>query len=235
MKTLHFAHSLSLVILLVATSFISNTYGQVRTFLDGVPQVILTNGQNINFNGDWDNNPEDISRAQANQGLWYEEGGWYIKPTTDGAGWEAGVLDPVTYQGGQSIWGTNPVKLNWTPESGWVITQAPEGATLSTTTNPFKIETLEWTTVDYDSPWVGTDGLNYDYATNSSFLSQNFVSGSPSIEWNSNWDNLLMSYYSNNPHLESPYGGGAGGVITQQAQELNQGLSFQDGQWTVQP
>ena len=196
--------------------------------LEGLPGI--TAGSDYGFNGTWD-------MGDGTKGLWYDDGameGWYLRPSADGQGWEAGLLS-VNINGERV-----PVRMTWTPQGGWNLDPAegyPEIENLamgseyfgSATNQPFRI--LDNST---DPPTILFD-------------SDAFVPGTlPSSEDLSWWDNVLQNYYAQDPSLNqytphnvsqflspNPGGGSEGGDLGSEVSRLNTGLDYNDGIWVL--
>lgn len=204
--------------------------------LRDMPSIILPGGVgDVGFNGSWDHTENDMNRVNAGQGIWYEEGGWYLRPKADGTGWEAGVLHPSDYFGPD--YGVDPIRASWTPEGGWVIDQAPEGSYFgSYGQDP---DTGEWGWRQLGEAELLGTGWNISVqgpdGTDEISSSANFTPGITNElqnnYWQQNWDNTLRNFYANNPELTSPYGPVSPSDRTQDALKLNSNLEFTDGVW----
>jgi hypothetical protein len=167
---------------------------------------------NYGFGGGYD--------SGGSQGLWYEAGSSYIRPLADGSGWEAGILDPNDYNGIQNSGGgyTGPLKMKWTPSTGWEVTAGPSGTEMYYYSHP------DWGAAPINDFTIS------DANGNVVFDSATWVPGTiPSAEDLAWWDNTLQNFYENNPQLPNPYAQSS--VFVEQAQKLNVGLSFENGAW----
>jgi hypothetical protein len=216
-----------LAVLLVITPmfFCGNSYAQMPTSV-GVPMFIHPASDPTSYPVQYDftgfgTSPYNIS------GMWYDGSeGWYLKPKADGSGWEAGVINPTGL-----ATGAGHLKMSWTPTGGWVIDQGPVGSFLSF--GPWDGEV--W-------PVATSEQLMQDWSVvqndGTTFSSTNFVEGVVDTNGLAAWDTQFQEFYAAHPEIPNPYeggGGGSGGAFVNQAEELNKGLEFNNGQWTVKP
>lgn len=155
------------------------------------------------------------------QGAFWDGGeGWYARPSADGSGWEFGMLHSISSGG--------PIKYKWTP-SGWSVLEGPTNTSIV-----FYSSETGWVPYDPSSH----DGARFtlaDYETGTLlFDSDNFNTNSvPSPEDLAWWDSRIEQFYSDNPTIPRP--SNSSGDVIASAQELNKGLEFSNGQWTVKP
>jgi hypothetical protein len=193
-------------------------------YVTGVPHVTFTNGYTEGLTGGYDEG--------GSYGLWIEDGGWYVRPAADGSGVELGMLDPMVGNNNPNL-PNEPIRLKWTPgpSGGWEILQGPPGMTMTYPSEIFDLESSQWI------PWEPRPIIiRESMAGDIYFDSSTWVPGTiPSEEDQAWWDQKLSEFYAARPYLSNPFddGGGSGGAFVTQAEELNVGLEFIDGQWTV--
>lgn len=258
MKTLKLLTLNLLSLLVIATTnaqvlpIYAGHWGQMSPNFYGLPVLRYTNGPvSSQINPPW---PGDFGDAK--RGFFVDDyTGTYLRPSTDGSGWEYGNMGyntPGSYYSGGTELDSVQLKMKWTPTNGWTIVQAPPGVFIDTEATPW------W------SGYVNPEDKKFlvtDSDGNTIFDSDNFIEGQiPTEETLAAWEavenhyygttlpayiNYATNYNPNYSYENDPLWAksvleilanqnGTAGIIDA-ASKLNVGLIFQDGQWTVSP